>query len=262
MNFIQKAFSLSFDLNKLKKRRIKQEPLKNLFYYGSYSDGRYFNSFEPEIVNLIQGIMPQGNVYDIGAHFGFYSLLFAELIKNGQVYSFEPNPYCLEKLKKTIELNGLNGLVEISAFGLGEEDQEAEMEVLLDNLARSTCDQELKDHYKIKGNHLVEKTKIRIKTLDNVELPSPGLIKIDVEGFEVKVVKGGLKTIGKYLPDLIIEIHGKNQEARQRNASQVLNLLKDFNYHIFHIESKALLKDLDKVPSGRHFYFSTKMIKF
>ncbi|OGZ18364.1 MAG: hypothetical protein A2V72_01165 [Candidatus Nealsonbacteria bacterium RBG_13_37_56] len=245
-----------FGFDKFKKRLIKNGLLKDLFYYGSYSDGRYFNSFEPEIVNLIKRIMPQGNIYDVGAHFGFYSSLFAKLVKNGRVYSFEPNPYCLEKLKKTVEINRFDNLIKILDFGLGEKDQEAEMEILLDNLARSTCDQELKDNYNNKGNHLIKKIKIKIKALDNLELPTPGLIKIDVEGFEARVVEGMLKTIEKYLPDLIIEIHGKNPKASQENAGYVFNLLAGFNYRVFHIESNKFLKDLDKMPPGGHFYFT------
>jgi len=259
MKFINKIIiEKIFGFDKFKKRLIKKGPLKDSFYYGSFLDGRYFNSFEPEIVETIKKIYQQGNIYDIGAHFGFYSLLFSRLVKNGRVYSFEPNPYCLEKLKKTVEINGFNNLIKILNFGLGEKDQEREMMVLLDNLARSTCDQGLKDLYKNKSNHLSEKVKIKIRALDNLDLPGPGLIKIDVEGLEAMVIRGALKTINKYHPDLIIEIHGRNQELSQEKAEYLSDLLSGFGYQAFHIESKRFLEDLDVVPAGGHFYFSTK----
>ncbi|MDP2910499.1 MAG: FkbM family methyltransferase, partial [bacterium] len=117
-----KVLNKIFNIDTLKKRQIKTGFLKRLFFYGKYCDHRYFDGFfEERIIKTINKIMVPGNIYDIGAHFGFYSLIFAKSAKNGKVYCFEPNPYCFERLSKTIELNNFKDKVELFNFAIGSE---------------------------------------------------------------------------------------------------------------------------------------------
>lgn len=170
MRFLKKIigriFKKVFALDKLKERTIKEGPLRGLFYYGTYSDKIYFSStFEEKVVKVIKKNIDKGNIYDIGAHFGSYSSLFAKLVKEGKVYSFEPNPYCFERLGRTVSLNSLNNKIKIFNFGIGDTNGVGEMMILLDNLARSTCDQGLKYHYRSR-KHFIKN--IKIKSLDNL----------------------------------------------------------------------------------------------
>ena len=256
--YIIRLLGKIFNWDKFKKRRIKEGPLRGLFYYGRYRDKRYFDSlYEKKVVNLVKKNVTKGNVYDIGAHYGFYSLLFAKLIrKEGKVYSFEPNPYCLKRLRQAVSLNRLDDKVKIFDFGIGETNRRVEMMVLLDNLGRSTCNEHLKNWYKNRTN-FARKIEIKIRSLDTLNLPKPTLVKIDVEGFEVKVIKGMSEIITRYLPDLIIEIHGKDREKRKKTAIQLLELLWNFGYYCINIEDNRLLSSLnDDIPSRGHLYVS------
>jgi len=247
-----------FLFDQKRKRKIKKGPLKNYFYYGTYYDKRYFETFEKEIVNLIKNIITDGNVYDVGAHYGFYSSLFSTLTE-GTVYSFEPNPYCLKVLKKNLEINNFNK-VKLFDFGLGDEEKGVEMSIILDNLARSTCEDKLKDRYE-KGEHKIEKVRVGIRVLDNLNLPEPKLVKIDVEGFEVKVIKGMAKTIGSYLPDFIIETHGKDKEDTRKTIVQILEFLKEFGYYCMSVENNYLINEIEDAPMSGHLYASVNKDK-
>ena len=63
-------------------------------------------------------------------------------------------------------------------------------------------------------NKLVESSKINVKTIDDIlssrKINKVNMLKIDVEGFELEVVQGGLKTISKYKPAMLIESNNKD----------------------------------------------------
>lgn len=98
--------------------------------------------------------------------------------------------------------------------------------------------------------------------LECLNLPEPSLVKIDVEGFEVRVIKGMPETIKRYSPDIIMEIHGKDEEDRKENAIQLLRLLWKFGYHCMHIENNHLLNNLSNdIPLKGHLYASVNKQK-
>jgi hypothetical protein len=66
-------------------------------------------------------------------------------------------------------------------------------------------------------------------------LPPPDLVKIDVEGFELEVLKGMIKTIQKQAPILFVAIDDK------ANRSPILNMLADFNYSIEEIFKNEIM---------------------
>ncbi|MDQ1468670.1 MAG: Methyltransferase FkbM domain, partial [Bryobacterales bacterium] len=69
----------------------------------------------------------------------------------------------------------------------------------------------------------------------------PDLVKIDVEGLEADVLKGGERVLRDHMPDLYLEMHGDGRADKIRRATHVLNLLLDFGYqHIVHVESGLL----------------------
>ena len=66
--------------------------------------------------------------------------------------------------------------------------------------------------------------KINVKNLDSYKFKDIGLIKIDVEGYELNVFKGGIKTLKKWKPIILFEEHNIN--------SKVFKFLRSLNYEI------------------------------
>ncbi len=248
---MKKAIFEFFGLNKNKKRKIKNGPLKGMYFYGSYLDKRYFTDFEKDIVSKTEKIIKDGNIFDIGGHFGFYALLFSKLLNKGEVYTFEPNPYCYDQLIKNIKINNLEDKIKAFNFGISDQESSLEMMVVSDNLARSTCDQEMKEHYKEKKN--IEMKNVTVKNLDNLGLPAPSLIKVDVEGMELEVVKGCYGSIKENLPDLIIEIHESHRDNSHYRVKELVSLLFNLGYSCYSIEENREVKE--NIPFSGHLHF-------
>lgn len=143
---------------------------------------------------------------DVGAHVGAWTLKLGKYFKN--VFSYEPNPEAFNVLKQNIELNEMKN-VDCINKAVGNEDREIEL-TLYEHPSHSTIltHHPMEDHCgKIKDHVGVKMIRIDDQHFDNVSL-----IKIDVEGYEVEVVKGALKTIEKFKPRLLIEIHSEENE--------------------------------------------------
>jgi hypothetical protein len=88
-------------------------------------------------------------------------------------------------------------------------------------------------------------------------LPQIDLIKVDVEGFEYKVLKGAVEVIKKYQPLLYIELSDKNLNQQGSSANQVVELLYQLSYTVTDTATGKQVKDLTSghtdvicVPSG------------
>ena len=84
--------------------------------------------------------------------------------------------------------------------------------------------------------------KVRIKTgeFQQTETHDLDTLKIDVEGYEYKVLVGAEKTINKYNPLLFLEIHGHLLKLYNSTTFDVYNILNDYKYKIFDIHMKEI----------------------
>ena len=129
---------------------------------------------------------------DIGANIGNHTLYFANELHASKVISFEPVHGTFEILKKNIEINNLKDRVEIHNCGLSDKDGTASIGHL--------------DPGNIGGTDLIESGgDMVIKTLDDFNIPKVTFMKIDVEGMEIKMLEGAIKTIKRNRPVIMIE---------------------------------------------------------
>ncbi|MDZ4687734.1 MAG: FkbM family methyltransferase [Planctomycetaceae bacterium] len=142
-------------------------------------------------------------VCDIGANAGAYSLLFGRWVgSSGRVFAFEPSPATRVNLQRHLQLNGLSGVIEIVPAAVADQCTEAEFTTAApDGMHRLATPSA--------GGQTV---RVPVVTLDsfcaerNVQ---PTVIKIDVEGFELAVLRGARETlqrVGRNL-DAFMEIH-------------------------------------------------------
>jgi FkbM family methyltransferase len=178
--------------------------------------------------------------YDIGAHVGYMALVLAQsLSEGGIVFAFEPIPVNQSLAEKLILINGLQGKVRLVPLALGNTNGEQRMVVgkssLMSQLEIAAVEKNIAGRPRINT---------AIATLDTFVLdqsnPPPDLIKIDVEGAEAMVIAGGMRTLERYSPKILIEIHGLG------NAGRTYELLEGLNYQWWHLGRAGSEKMLDK----------------
>ena len=138
-------------------------------------------------------------VIDIGANVGEFTAIFAELFPDARVYAFEPLPDCYEELKKVAkQYQG-----RVKAFNIALGTQVGSFEFNRSSWAPASSFRKMSKLHKNSYPHSAESETVTvdIKTLDkvfeNIDLKKNTLIKMDVQGFEDEVIKGGLEVIKK-----------------------------------------------------------------
>jgi FkbM family methyltransferase len=135
--------------------------------------------------------------FDIGAHVGYFTAIAAVLNEgSGVVFAFEPRPMNTRFFKKHMRVNKFQNVTLYEA-AVGE----SEGEVNFDNGHGSAT-----GHVSKNGKYRVRQVSID-KMVKNGIIPSPGFIKIDVEGGEIEVLKGSKNVIATSRPKMIIATH-------------------------------------------------------
>lgn len=157
--------------------------------YGEYA--------ESEMSLLAHLVKPGQNVYDVGANIGAHTIFFAQTVgPQGRVLSFEPQRPVFQTLCANVALNALDNVMTFHA-GAGEGAGTATVPLLNYNSEGNFGGISLSGQ---QGGETVQ-----VMALDQIGLPSLALIKIDVEGMELEVLKGAAQTIAKHMPALYVE---------------------------------------------------------
>lgn len=137
-------------------------------------------------------------VIDIGASVGEFTAIYAELFPDAQIYAFEPLPDCFEELKLIA-----NNYERIEPYNIALGNKEGRLKFHRSSWVPASSFREMTDLHKKNYPHSAgsETVEVDVKTLDkvfeNVHLDENILIKMDVQGFEDEVIKGGIETIKK-----------------------------------------------------------------
>ncbi len=155
-------------------------------------------------------IRPANVVWDLGAHYGIYSVGIARHIgPNGRVESFEPDPVSFRRLQWHRRLNRLSNL-HIHQVAASDQTGQARL-YQYDDFGATTSHLPYPDE----GVADVPFREIRTVALDDwVEagrIKPPGFIKIDVEGHAGQALRGMLRTLISYRPILLLAVHDKNE---------------------------------------------------
>lgn len=182
---------------------IFRGPLKGWRWMVSTRSNFFFGTYEPEQTKLFaEAVKPGAVVYDIGAHYGYYTLLSSKFVgHNGQVISFEPSPGNLVKLRRHISLNNCEN-VRVLELAVSDVEGTARFETRTGSgVGHLASDGPLE---------------VRVTRLDAVarDLPAPTVMKIDVEGAEVGVLEGARETLERSRPTIFLSLHGDDLKAR------------------------------------------------
>ena len=134
---------------------------------------------------LLLHFLREGDLFlDIGSNIGSYTIL-ASGVRRATTWAFEPDPDAVRTLKRNVALNGLDDRVIIHEFALGDADGEVSFTRGLDTTNRVAT-----------VNDADVRT-VRVARLDSViDAARPAMIKMDVEGFEERVLRGAQRLLG------------------------------------------------------------------
>ena len=138
-------------------------------------------------------------VLDIGANIGNHTLYYVNECNAKHVYCFEPIKDTFEVLKRNIEINNISKRVDLFNFAVG------------DGIGKATISHYDTDNIGGTSIELDDMGNIEVKSIDGLDINETiGLVKIDVEGFEISVIKGMMNTLKRHRPFITIEINDNN----------------------------------------------------
>jgi len=180
---------------------------------------------------------------DIGANTGSFSLL-PTVDKNIKCYTFEPNPIAYSVLEENVRGNGISDNVEIYNKGVWSSETKLPLKVPVDNgdsgLSTFGCTP-LRFKYGNKTGAYREFV-VDCVTIDgfvdenNIDVDA---IKIDTEGSELEILRGGRNTLLSQKPLLLLEYDDKNTEQFGYNRDEIKSLLVEFGYEVFQLFKKS-----------------------
>jgi len=204
------------------------EPIDSSIYYEG--------CFEPITTSLINKFVKEGmTVLDIGANIGCHTLRFAKLVgDNGKVIAFEPMSWAFSKLNTNIALNGFKNITL--------------EKIVLSNINQQNQLAYFRTSWKLDGKAVSEvKEYVDIFTLDEyvrkVNLAKIDFIKLDVDGYEYKVLEGVEVTIRRFKPLMLIELGKYTLEAAGDSLENLVDLLLSLGYSFYSEENLEKYED-------------------
>ena len=195
-------------------------------------DGTYEAPFADAIISKVQ---PGWVCFDVGAHFGYYSLLLAQLTgPRGEVHAFEPLPYNIDFVRHHIKRNQQADVIHLHSFALA--DTNGTTILRASNTIEYSCMAVLQNARRLNSDwhqqvfaqfteYSVEQQSID-SLVEQQRVPLPQLIKVDVEGADLAVFRGAQETMRQAKPIIVAELH------TAANAVECTSLLKDLGYQV------------------------------
>ncbi len=205
---------------------------------GSSQTGRMLyatGEYESETSLLIQRLLKPGEtMIDVGANIGYFSILGARAVgASGRVFAFEPMPRVRERLERNIALNQLTN-VSVRSEALSDGSGPSAF------YAGPTDDTGLASLRPLAGSQQVDVMRARFDDLWN---PSErvSLIKIDVEGAEMAVIRGMSECLKRDAPHVILEVTDDYLRVMGTSAESLVTHLLGFGYSMYRITNGPLV---------------------
>jgi len=181
--------------------------------------------WEPHIVNFLKTNLKKDSVFlDIGSNYGWHSIIAAKLCD--KVFSFEPQTLMYEIQKLSIEENKIENCI-LYKQALGNVESTKEMSPI---------------DYNMNGVNIGDLSighggeEVNVTTLDLMNLEKVDLIKIDVQGYEKFIIEGGIETIKKHKPIMIVEFEEFQLNKFGYGSKNLFEKIKELDYEIYFLE--------------------------
>ena len=222
--------------------------------FAIYLTGRY----EPDTVTTMASLIKSGDVVlDIGANIGAHTLSMARMVgKEGEVFAFEPTKYAFDKLVANTTLNpNLRSKITLNQIMLTSSENTP---LKKEFYSSWPLDPKKQMHQKHRGKMQMT-SGARVQTLSGYvnknKIRNVTLVKIDVDGYEIDVLKGGRDFFIDQQPIIIMELAPYTLEERGKSLCELLDIVKGMGYYMVDQKSKKPLamiaeKLKQQIPEG------------
>jgi FkbM family methyltransferase len=177
-----------------------------------------------ELKTFVERTKDKRNFLDVGALFGLFSLVFTDSPAKEAV-AIEPSPWAYPVLEENVKLNPDRNIKPLQLF-CGETTG-----------AKVECGRDWK--HVIAGKKGSEPYLATVTKLDDI-VESCDCMKIDVEGYEVKVLRGATELLAKCKPMLFLEFHSLEVPIHGDSLQDLYDLLLDYDYKIEYYNGEQL----------------------
>lgn len=197
----------------------------------------YFSDNHDSSLGVLSYVESGFTVIDVGGNVGQTALAMAKKVgDSGKVISFEPYPATVKRFKKNLELNQDIKNIRLENYALGDFD--GSISLFQDCVTNSGGNRVL---YSDTENH-VGVERVPATTLDSYlakekSITGVDLIKIDVEGFEMSVLRGAEQTLLKYKPKLVVEVDDKNLTKQGATTDDLVTFLRRLDYSLIDLST-------------------------
>ncbi len=222
---------------------------------GPQTKAMYYDAYEPVTIKVMKKYLKRGNTFiDVGASIGYLSLVAASLVgKEGQVHSFEPFPRDFARLKEMSERNpGFR--IFVQPYAAGDEAGEADLDI--SNLKWVGWNTLVPGF--MRKNVLGETRRVKVIRLDHYlierkdSIGNIGLIKIDTEGYESKVLQGlenFFEAHRKKLPPVLCEVTPRVHALLGTSLSGMADYMKGCGFRAVSLFDEQREVDLTQLDS-------------
>jgi FkbM family methyltransferase len=184
-------------------------------------------------------LRPGDHFVDVGANVGVFSSLVGTRLPGVRITAVEPFPPIREFLERNLALNNLD--VRVVESAVGAEPGEATFEIL----ERDVLNRLAPDGAVIPASKGI---RVAVQTLDEIlGNSSPALIKIDVEGTELNVLRGARRLLSTDAPVVLFE-HCGHGNSFGVTPADVRKFLAEVGYRIYLLDGRLTLWDSDELP--------------
>ncbi|MEH2411359.1 MAG: FkbM family methyltransferase [Nostoc sp.] len=214
---------------------ISKEVILNV-HEDAYYAFRYFTDFDADMVSEMKSFISLTKekkcFLDIGAHYGIFSLVFSSNL-NTTAFALDPSPSACRMLEHH---QHLNSKCQIEVFQLALGDSEGKLQMQSD----------ISDHFIVTKSDIsviekfVEVDVTRIDSFIVLKNIIPDVIKIDTEGFELNVLKGGIEFLSNYNPIIFLEVHPAFLSQLGYSVEELITFLSQLNYKLYESNLKLI----------------------
>lgn len=176
--------------------------------------------------------------FDVGANFGWFTLFGARHAKF--VHAFEPNLRLCSLLRRSISVNGLDKKVRLSCRALGDVEEQRDFEFDVQWMGNGSLSEVATEYgpEAVYVNTLDSYVEAEVDTsLDGM----PIVLKIDVEGFEPRVVLGAKNLISRPETTAFVEYHPNTSKL-----GEMLELFESLGYRMGHVKESSDVVDITR----------------
>lgn len=205
-----------------------------------------YGYYEPAVSSMfLRHIDPLRDVVDAGANIGFYTVAAARRLTSGRVLAIEPTASACRRLRINVADNGVTGKVIIEQCLLADAPGEMSVNVLDGQEEYASIGGLVHPGLVDRNSALETVPAVTLDSLVQKYQLKPALVKVDVEGAELKVLSGAVETLKAFRPYIMSECSDRMLSSQGASSIALRQLLVGLGYRVVNAESPA-------TPLGRH----------